>query len=167
MKTALPLTFIALLFAGVIDLVRAEPPQPQNDFRKTLTAASKENKLGFILLGRPTCSICNHTRAMIREGKIDVSSADFVMADLNIDDSRTEAEFMRKYGREKWGDTLPFVVVTDSHGKALANSSGSKSAADWNTLLAAAKAKAKTSTPGGTGTGTTSSPSIFKSTPRP
>jgi hypothetical protein len=51
---------------------------------------------------------------------------------------------MQKYGKENFGDTLPFVVVTDSHGKLLASSGGYKDAAKWNALLAEAKGKAKT-----------------------
>jgi thioredoxin-related protein len=136
MKTTLLL--LALLTARLL----AEAPEPQKDFRKTLSAAAKDNKLGFILLGRPACGNCNATKAMIREGKIDVTAADFVMADLNVDDPKTNDEFMRKYGKEKWGDTLPFVVVTDARGKALANSSGYQEARQWNALLAKAKSKA-------------------------
>lgn len=131
------------LVVGILATVaRAGAPAPETSFRKVLSAAQKDNKMAFILMGRPSCSICNYTKGLIKDGKIGVTDAEFVMADLNIDDPKTQAEFMRKYGREKWGEMLPFVVVTDSHGKALANSSGSRSAADWNTLLEGAKAKA-------------------------
>ena len=102
---------LATLVAGAL----AEAPQPFTDFHKTLRSASKDQKLAFVLLGRPTCSICNATKAMIKEGKIDVTSADYVMGDLNVDDQRTYADFVQKYGKENFGDTLPFVVVTDSH----------------------------------------------------
>lgn len=148
MKTSL--FFLAATFTAASLL--AEPPKLQDDLRKTLSAASKENKLGFILLGRPSCGNCNATKKMISEGKIGVTAEEFVMADLNTDDPKTNGEFMRKYGREKWGNTLPFVVVTDSHGKALANSSGSRNAEDWNTLIAEAKTKAGPKTPGATST---------------
>lgn len=145
-------TSLVLAFAFTATTLLAEPPQLQDDLRKTLSAASKENKMAFILLGRPTCGNCNQTKKSISEGRINVTSAEFVMADLNTDDARTNADFMRKYGREKWGDMLPFVVVTDSKGKVLANSSGYRKAEDWNTLLAEAKAKAGAK-PGAIGAG--------------
>lgn len=139
MKTlSLLVVLLGMLTAGAL----AKAPVPMNDFNKTLVAASKEQKLAFILLGRPTCGICNATRAMIKQGRINVTEADYVMADLDIDNPRAEAVFMQRYGKEKFGDTLPFVVVTDSHGKLLASSGGPKNAAQWNALLASAKRKA-------------------------
>lgn len=163
MKSALVL--LTLISATVTSLL-AEPPALQNDLRKTLSSASKDNKMGFILLGRPACGNCNATKKMISEGKIDVTAADFVLADLNVDDAKTNAEFMRKYGKEKWGDMLPFIVVTDSRGKALANSSGYRKAEDWNTLIAEAKAKAGGKAPGSTGSGTNGN-WPFKTPPKP
>lgn len=157
-----PLVLLALTFTATALL--AEPPALQTDLRKTLTAASKDNKMGFILLGRPACGNCNMTKRLIKEGKIDVTAAEFVMADLNVDDEKTNAEFMRKYGKEKWGDMLPFIVVTDARGKALANSSGFRKAEDWNTLLAEAKTKAGGKTSGADGTGTNWP---FKTPPKP
>jgi len=130
----------------------AEAPQPVTDFHKALSAAAQQQKMGFILMGRPTCANCNATKAMIRDGKIPVTAADYVMADLNVDDPKTEGEFMRKYGKEKFGETLPFVVVIDSHGKALASSGGMKGADQWTTLLTEAKAKAVKTTSAGPGT---------------
>ncbi|MEA3210724.1 MAG: hypothetical protein QOE70_3781 [Chthoniobacter sp.] len=124
-------------------MICAQPPEPAHDLRKTLSAAAQQTKLAFILLGRPTCGDCNATKGLIRDGRISVTTADYVMADLNIDDSKTEVEFMRRYGDEKFGEMLPFVVVTDSRGKALASSSGLKPADEWNTLLAKAKGKVK------------------------
>ena len=60
----------------------------------------------------------------------------------HIEDSRVQAEITRKYQKEKFGNTLPFVVITDSHGKALASSGGYKSAEAWTALTAEAKKKA-------------------------
>lgn len=133
------LSLLALLLGFLVTSALAKAPEPQTDFYKTLKNASKEQKLTFILLGREGCSICAATRAMIKEGKIDVTAADYVMADLNIDDTRTRSAFMQRYGKQDFGDTLPFVVVTDSHGKLLASSGGERNAAQWNTWLAAAK----------------------------
>ena len=139
MKT--PVVFLAVI-AALATSVLAEAPQAETEFRKTLSAAAKDQKMAFILLGRPTCGNCNATKAMIKDGKISVTSAEYVMGDLNIDDAKTEGEFMRKYGKENFGSTLPFIVVTDSHGKVLASSGGYKAADKWNALLAEAKGKA-------------------------
>ncbi len=148
MKTSLlVLTLVSAIACGA----RAEAPQMQTDMRKALSAAAKDQKMAFILLGRPTCGNCNATKAMIRDGKIPVTAADYVMADLNIDDPKTEGEFMRKYGKEKFGATLPFIAVTDAHGKVLASSSGYKAADKWTELLTEAKNKAAAKSPGATG----------------
>lgn len=137
-----PSLLILALTAVFATRALAEAPKPETDFRKTLSAAAKDQKLAFILLGRPTCGNCNATKAMIKDARIAVTSADFVMGDLNVDDAKTQAEFMRKYGKENFGNTLPFVVVTDSQGKLLASSGGYKDAGKWNALLAEAKTKA-------------------------
>lgn len=156
MKTPAFLLTLAALACSAF----AEAPKPLDDLRKTLTAAGKEQKMAFVLLGRPTCGNCNATKAMISEGKIPVTAESYVMADLNIDDAKTQAEFMRKYSKEKFGETLPFVVVTDAHGKALASSGGYKNAEQWKTLLEEAKTKAtaKAAAPAG-------GSSIFKTPP--
>lgn len=138
MKTfSLLAVLLGMLTAGAL----AAAPVPMTDFNKTLVAASNQQKLAFILLGRSTCGICNATRAMIKEGRISVTNSDYVMADLNIDNPRTEAAFMRRYGKQKFGDTLPFVVITDPQGKLLASSGGPKNAAQWNALLVSARRK--------------------------
>jgi thioredoxin-related protein len=133
--------FLVTVISAFTSAALAEPPEPANDLRKTLTAAAQGQKLAFVLLGRPTCGNCNATKTMIKEGKISVTAADFVMADLNIDDAKTQGEFMRKYGKENFGNTLPFVVITDSHGKTLASSGGYKKPDQWNALLASARGK--------------------------
>ncbi len=137
MKTPL-LALIATLITGPLF---AEAPTFEKDLQKAVHAATKDNKMGFILLGREACANCNATKAMIREGKIPVTADTFVAADLNIDDRRVQTAFMQKYQKEKFGTTLPFVVITDSHGKALASSGGYKSAEAWNTLIEDAKKK--------------------------
>ena len=136
MKTIFPALLAVLTVTAL-----AEPPTPSDDLRKTLTAASKEKKMAFVLMGRPSCGNCNATKAMIKEGKVNVTAAEFVMADLLVDDPKVEAEFTRKFRKAEFGDTLPFVVLADSTGKALATSSGFKSAADWNKLIDEAKSK--------------------------
>ena len=139
-KKMKPILFLGALLACTASLL-AQAPEPLKELHKALNAAAKEQKMAFILLGRASCANCNATKGMIHDGKIPVTAADYVMADLNIDDAKTEGDFMRKFGKEKFGEILPFVVVTDSHGKALASSGGYKKMDQWNTLLADARAK--------------------------
>ncbi len=143
MRKLLPILLCLLASSSAL---LAGAPQPSSNLQQTLSAAAEQKKLGFILLGRATCSICNETRTMIEEGKIPVTATSYVMADLNIDDPKVHAEFMRKYGKEDFGNTLPFVVVTDSHGTALASSGGYKDAEQWKKLLRSAKAKSDKTT---------------------
>ena len=46
---------------------------------------------------------------------------------------------MRKYKKLDFGDSLPFVVLTDSRGKALAHANGFKGADFWNKAIEDAK----------------------------
>jgi predicted Rossmann fold nucleotide-binding protein DprA/Smf involved in DNA uptake len=131
----------SLLVAALTAATFAAAPQPVTDFSRTLSIASKDQKLAFILLGRPACENCEATRTMIKEGKIAVTAADYVMADLNYDDPRTHDEFMRRYGKASFGNELPYVVVADAQGNLLASGSGALPAEKWNAILAKARRK--------------------------
>ena len=131
-------TTLAILCALTSTLL-AEAPKWGDDLSKTVHQATRENKLGFILLGREACGNCQATKRLVNEGRIAVTADTFVTADLNIDDQKTEAEFMRKYKKLDFGDTLPFVVLTDSRGKALAHANGFKGADFWNRAIEDAK----------------------------
>ncbi len=120
----------------------AAPPTWGTDVSKAISQATKENKMGFILMGRENCGNCQATKKLINEGKVSVSAETFVVADINTDDARASAEFQRKFKKEKFGNTLPFVVITDAKGKPLASYSGYKSADDLNALVEEAKGKA-------------------------
>ena len=138
MKTLLSILATFTLAAAAF----AEAPEFQKDLGKAVHSATTANKMAFILMGREACSNCQATKTMVREGKIPVTADTFVAADLNVDDQKTSAEFTRKYKKEQFGGTLPFVVITDSHGKALASSSGYKSPEQWTALIEDAKKKA-------------------------
>ncbi len=139
MKTTLASLAAVILVAGS---AFAEAPETMKKLGQALSTAAHQKKLAFVLMGRPTCSICNNTKEMIRDGKISVTAADFVMADVNVDDKMVYDEFMRKFHGQNFGNTLPFVAVTDSSGKLLASSGGYKNAEQWNALLAEARKKA-------------------------
>jgi thioredoxin-related protein len=139
MKTTLAfLAAIALAASSAI----AKAPEILDNLDQTLSAAAQEQKLTFVLMGRSTCSICNDTREGIRSGKIMVTAAHFVMADINVDDPKVHTEFMQKFKGQNFGNTLPFVVITDSSGKLLASSGGYKSPEQWNVLLSDAVQRA-------------------------
>jgi len=159
MKTSFALFSAVAIFSSASF---AKAPDMVTNLDQALTSASQENKMTFLLMGRATCSICNGTKALIHDGKINVTAAHYVMANLNIDDPAVHREFMEKFKGQNFGNTLPFVVVTDSTGKLLASSGGYKSAEEWNALLREAKKKA------GPGTKTAEdSFSAFKATPAP
>jgi hypothetical protein len=63
------------------------------------------------------------------------------VADINVDDPRDSAEFQREFKKEKFGNMLPFVVITDAKGKALASYSGFKSQTDLTALINEAATK--------------------------
>ena len=138
------LTLSALIFASTVAF--AEAPALEKDMTKAIHQATKENKMAFILMGRPTCANCNATKKMISEGKVPVTSDTFVMADISADDSRVSAAFKQKFPKEKFGNMLPFVVIADSKGKALASYSGYKDPATLTALIEGAKAKADSKT---------------------
>jgi len=144
--------------------VMAEAPVPSKEFRKTLNAASQQKKLAFLIVGRPSCGNCNATKKMIQEGKIPVTAEEFVMGDLNIDDSKTYGDFTRKYRKETFGNTLPLVVIADSTGKALATSSGYKKPEQWAALIAEAKTSAAPKAGAGAAAGDPNWP--FKTAPK-
>ena len=138
MKT-LVLLCIALVFSSS---AIAEAPAWANDVSKAISQAGKEKKLGFILMGREACGNCQATRKLVNEGTVPVTSDAFVIADINVDDPRASAEFEKKFKKEKFGSTLPLVVITDSHGKALASYNGFKDAATLTAMIEEAKKKA-------------------------
>jgi thioredoxin-related protein len=138
MKTLLAL--LSLLTLGTAAF--AEAPKWGTDVSKAISQAARENKMGFILMGREACSNCQATRKMVNESQVPVGADAFVIADINVDDQKSRAEFERKFKKEKFGDVLPFVVITDSHGKALASYSGYKSAAALTEIINTAKTQA-------------------------
>jgi thioredoxin-related protein len=120
----------------------ADAPKWADDVSKAVSQAGKEKKLGFILMGRENCSNCQATRKLVNEAKVPVTADAFVIADINVDDPRAQAEFDKKFKKEKFGNTLPFVVITDSKGKALASYNGYKDAATLTAMIEEAKKKA-------------------------
>lgn len=120
----------------------AEAPKWGTDVSKTISAATRDKKLGFILMGREACGNCKATRSLVNEGKVPVTADTFVIADINVDDPKSEAEFTKKFKKEKFSTTLPFVVITDTKGKPLASYSGFKDAATLTTMIEEAKKKA-------------------------
>jgi thioredoxin-related protein len=136
-------TLFSILLSVVVSFAAAaEDVKWAGDVSKAIAQAAKENKMTFILAGREACSNCQATRKMVNEGKVPVTAGAFVIADIDVDNPKSRAEFDRKFKKEKFGNMLPFVVVTDSHGKPVASYSGYKSADDLAKLIEEAKTKA-------------------------
>lgn len=133
---------LTLAAALVASTIIASPPEWGTDVSKALSQAKKENKMGFILMGREACGNCQATKKLVNEGQVPVSAEKFVIADINVDDARDSAEFERKFKGEKFGNILPFVVITGPNGKALASYSGFKNAGDLTKMIGEASAKA-------------------------
>jgi thioredoxin-related protein len=131
----------------------------ETDLNKALDAAHSQNKMMFVIYGREACGNCQATKAMIKSRQIKVSESKFVLVDLNCDDKQVSAEFNRRYSKESFGTTLPFVVVADAAGNALASSGGYKNADEWEKILRAAQKKA---TAPGTAAGAAKSDWPFK-----
>ncbi len=138
MKTLSILTVALTLTTSVF----AEVPKWGNDVSKAVSAATRDKKLAFILMGREACGNCKAIRSLVNEGKVPVTTDTFVTADINVDDQRSQAEFDKKFKKEKFGNTLPFVVITDTKGKALASFSGYKDAESLTAMIEDAKKKA-------------------------
>jgi hypothetical protein len=98
--------------------------------------------MGFIMLGRENCGNCQATKKLVNSGAVPVTTDKFVIADINTDDPAADEEFLKRFGRENFGDTLPFVVITDAKGTALAKYSGSKNRTELTKLVNDAIAKA-------------------------
>ncbi len=120
----------------------------ESDFAKAQATAQAQNKMMFVIYGREACSNCQATKAMIKSHQIKVTDSKFVLVDLNCDDKQVSADFNKRFGKENFGTTLPFVVVTDSAGNALVSSGGYKDAAEWEKILHAAQRKATASSAG-------------------
>lgn len=145
MKLTLILAAIGTAVFFSSSTLHASPPTWGTDVSKALSQAKKENKMGFILMGRENCGNCQATREMVNGSKVPVSADKFVIADINIDDPRDAAEFEREFKKEKFGNILPFVVITDAKGKPLASYSGYKNVAELTQLLNDASSKAEAS----------------------
>jgi thioredoxin-related protein len=132
---------LLLLLTLITASLHAEAPKWGFDVSKAILQAGKENKMTFILMGRENCGNCQATKKLVNESKVPVTPESFVVADIDVDNQKARAEFDRKFKKEQFGNTLPFVVITDSKGKALASFSGFKNAADLTKMIEEAKTK--------------------------
>jgi len=127
--------FLSLNLAGLA------APSYETDLGAALKTAATDGKMLFVLYGREKCGNCQATKEMIKAGQIHLSPSNYVLADLNCDDPAVSRLFNQHWGGTKFGSTLPFVVIADSHGKALGSSGGYKNAAEWAQIISKAKVK--------------------------
>lgn len=134
--------FMVVIFLALIAIAaRAESFIAEEDLTKALEKAKAENKMLFIQFGREACGNCQHLKKLIKENKLDLNSKEFVYADLNCDDKKTEELFFSKF--TGGGSTLPFVVITDPSGKQLGFTSGYADEKAYNDFIEKAKDKLK------------------------
>lgn len=144
MKTPLPVKKL-LAFAScalALSLSVSATTGYLTNFGKAAKEAQTEKKMLFIIYGREGCEYCAATKAMIKAHQIDVTADKYVKVELNCDDPKVAADFEKRYGLEVFGEVLPYVVVADSNGRALARSGGPKDAGKWAKILQAAQRKA-------------------------
>ena len=130
----------SVLFALVTGLTFAANPAVK-DINAALDKAKAENKLIFIQYGREACSNCQALKGMVKAGKVRLSPAKFVYADVNCDDAATSKVFGSKF--KVSGSTLPFVVIASADGTQLAGRTGYGSDAEFNKLILQAEKAAK------------------------
>lgn len=131
----------AALLTFSATLALAAGPEKVTDINEALAKAKSENKMVFLQYGREACGNCQALKAMIKAGKVHLSTSKFVYADVNCDDPATSAAFREKF--KVSGSTLPFVVVAGADGTQLAARSGYGTDAQFNKLIQDAGKAAK------------------------
>jgi thioredoxin-related protein len=136
------LVFVMIFVLGFLAAgVNAESLSVETDLSKAFDRAKAENKMLFIQFGREACGNCQNLKTLVKGNKLDLNSKEFIYADLNCDDSKTEQLFYSKFRGS--GSTLPFVVIADSSGKQLSFRTGYGNAEEYNKFIKEAKAKIK------------------------
>lgn len=110
------------------------------DLNQAIARAKQANKMLFIMYGREACGNCQHLKKMIRDGKVRVSSSEFIVADINCDDGKQSSSFQKKYP-SIGGGSLPFVVMAKPDGTLIVSRKGYGEAADYNNLIQQARKK--------------------------
>ena len=108
-----------------------------NPVTVALAKAKSENKMLFIMEGRKECGNCEALRQMIHKGELALPADKFVVAEVNVDDEKTDALFMKHF--KVSGEVLPFVAVTAPNGKQLAAHAGGGSLDDFKKMVETAK----------------------------
>lgn len=140
MKTPLRLITPFLMVALVAPAVLSAKPAADNapkSVDQAVALARKENKLVFIQVGRKNCGNCRALKAEIQADRYHLPSADFVHVELDCDSPVVMRDFTQRFKVQ--GSTLPFVVISDGKGKALANSSGFVSKEKFDELVKTAR----------------------------
>ncbi|MEI6535485.1 MAG: hypothetical protein WCN98_09115 [Verrucomicrobiaceae bacterium] len=129
----IPVLFCAALFAA--------GPAKITNVSDALAKSKEGNKMLFLQYGRENCGNCQALKALIKGGKIHLSSTKFVYADVNCDDPATRKAFAEKF--KVSGNTLPFVVIASADGTQLAARSGYGSEAEYSKFIHEAEKAAK------------------------
>jgi uncharacterized protein YyaL (SSP411 family) len=105
---------------------KAEPVRAADLLAAALADAAKTDRKVFLHFGAPWCGWCHKLDAWLRRPDVaPVVAKDYI--DLKIDQDRMTGakDLLEKYNKEKAGG-IPWFVVLDATGKAVATSTGPK-----------------------------------------
>jgi thioredoxin-related protein len=100
------------------------PADARNVLKDALSQASSADKLVFLDFGAPWCGWCHELNTWInRPENAAILSLDFVVARIDIDRMTGGKDVMTQF-RPDSGGGIPWYVILDSKGKALATADG-------------------------------------------
>ena len=130
---------ILLALLAVLSLTAC--PERVTDLKLAVAKAKTEGKILFVMESRDGCGNCDELKAMIKSNRLRLNPADFVFADVNVDDAATDALFMSLFKVE--GTQLPFVAIAAPDGTQLAAHSGAATEKEFEDLVNTAKLAAR------------------------
>jgi len=132
--------YAILLVCALVFAFSAKAGDSITDLSAALEKAKAEKKLLFIEYGREACGNCQALKQYIKSHTLSIPKSQFVYADLDCDAPAVSKPFHAMFKVQ--GNTLPFVVITDSEGKQLASKTGYGTVLEYQKLLREAKKKA-------------------------
>jgi hypothetical protein len=110
------LLMVSALFLLTTSALRSQSPAPERNLQSALDKAKRENKLLFVQYGSTTCGYCRMLREMVKSGKVELDSEDFVYLDLLTDTPGNIKAFDTYFHR---GIGLPFIAIIAPDGKEI------------------------------------------------
>lgn len=124
----------------------AAPPPPKASppslsyLDRALAGAAASGRLLLIKYGRPECGNCLSLQRLIDTGRLPLGEGKFNILDVNCDLPEQVGSFDKKYGPLfKGAPYLPFVVVADPSGRAIASHHGGASQREYADFIKTVK----------------------------